>query len=350
MLPGRRPAGYNAAVDDDTDERFDVKFHAAGHGTIGRPASVAVMSPVIVILTALGIGCHRATSPPPRSVAAETALPATFSVQPRPADDSLTGRELYLNHCGPCHGADGGGRGEGARSLFPRPHNFRSSKFRLVSTVNGVPSRADLGAVLVRGVPGASMPSFRPFAEATRGRLIDEVLRFRREGLQAALAFKLGDAHQEDEIATEELREILDLQLTPGAPVAVPKWGPATEALVRRGGEIYIQQQCARCHGPDGRGDTGLYLANEEGYPTRPRNLVWEEFKGGTDPPSIFVRIRLGLPGTPMVANPNLSEQELAALVHHVRSLAREPKWPLTNYQRAKLVLDRGFLSPGHPQ
>jgi hypothetical protein len=90
-------------------------------------------------------------------------------------------------------------------------------------------------------------------------------------------------------------------------------------------------------------------LADEEGYPTRPRNLIWEEFKGGHDPASVAVRIRLGLPGTPMAANPNLSGQELAALVHYCRSLAREPKWQLTNHQRAVLVLDRGFLSPGHP-
>ena len=124
--------------------------------------------------------------------------------------------------------------------------------------------------------------------------------------------------------------------------------GQATGALIRRGREIYVKQNCPRCHGRDGNGDTGLYLADEEGYPTRPRNLVWEEFKGGHEPSSVSVRIRLGLPGTPMAANPNLSEQELVALVHYCRSLARGPKWQLTNHQRAKLVLDRGFLSPGH--
>jgi len=335
-------------VDDDTDERFDVTFHAAAHWAINGPASVAVMASVLLILTALGIGCHGATSPPPRPEASETAQPATLSVQPRPADNSLTGRELYQNHCSPCHGADGGGRGEAARSLFPGPHDFRTSKFRLVSTVNGVPAPADLDAVLVRGVPGASMPSFQQFSEAARGKLIEEVFRLRREGLQEALVLKLRDEYQEDDIDAEELRKILDRQLTPGAAVAVPALGQATEALIRRGREVYVRQNCPRCHGPDGTGDTGLYLADEEGYPTRPRNLVWEDFKGGREPPSVFVRIRLGLPGTPMAANPSLSEQELSALVHYVRSLACEPKWQLTNYQRAKLVLDRGFLSPGH--
>ncbi len=327
-----------------------MKFHAAACGTLGEPASVAVVGSVLLILTALGIGCHRATSPPARPVASETAWPATSSVQPRPADDSLTGRELYQNHCSPCHGTDGDGRGEAARSLFPRPHNFRSSKFRLVSTVNGVPAPADLDAVLVRGVPGTSMPSFQQFSDAARSKLIDEVLRLRREGVRETLVLKLRDEYEDDDIDAEELRQIMDRQLTPGAAVAVPVLGQATEALIRRGREVYVKQNCPRCHGPDGTGDTGLYLSDEEGYPTRPRNLVWEDFKGGREPPSVLVRIRLGLPGTAMAANPNLGEQELSALVHYVCSLAREPKWQLTNYQRAKLVLDRGFLSPGHSE
>lgn len=349
MLPGKRPAGYNAAVDDDADERFDVKSHTAAKWVICGHATLAAAGPVLLILTVLGAGCQRAALPPASPAASETAQPATVSVQPRPADASLTGRELYLHHCGACHGADGGGRGEGARSLFPRPHNFRSSKFRLVSTVNGVPAPADLDAVLVRGIPGTSMPSFRQFAEAARGRLIEEVLKLRREGVQEAVTLKLQDGSQEEDIDQEEFREIVDRQLTPGAPLAVPALGQAGEAVLRRGGAVFVQQNCRRCHGPDGTGDTGLYLADEEGYPTRPRDLVWEEFKGGREPASVLVRIRLGLPGTPMAANPNLSEPELAALVHYVRSLGREPKWQLTNHQRAKRVLDRGFLSPGHP-
>ena len=114
--------------------------------------------------------------------------------------------------------------------------------------------------------------------------MIDEVLRLRREGVRESVVHTLRDEYQEDDIDAEELRKILDLQLTPGAAVAVPAWGQATEALIRRGQEIYVKQNCPRCHGRDGNGDTGLYLADEEGYPTRPRNLVWEEFKSRSRP------------------------------------------------------------------
>jgi mono/diheme cytochrome c family protein len=231
--------------------------------------------------------------------------------------------------------------------LFPNPRNFRTSKFRLTSIVHGGPLPADLGAVLVHGIPGTSMPSFPQLDEAARGELIGEVLRLRAEGARETVVQRLRVASPEDDIDAAELRTILDARLAPGAAVAVPELGQPTPASIGRGQEVYVKQNCRRCHGPDGTGGTELYLANEEGYPTRPRNLVWERFKGRPDLASIYLRIRLGLPGTPMAANPNLSDEELVALVHYCCSLAREPKWQLTNHQRAQLVLDRGYLSPG---
>lgn len=299
------------------------------------------------IILALGAGCQRLESPASSFSAGESAPATTGALRPRSAQVALTGRELYLRDCSPCHGGDTDSQGVAARSLFPKPRNFRTSKFRLVSTDNGVPAPADLNAVLTRGISGTSMPSFRQLEEAPRGELIGEVLRLRGEGVRESVVRRLRAEDEEDDIDAEGLRKLLDLQLTPGAAVAVPPLGQATEALIQRGQEVFVTQNCPRCHGRDGGGDAGLYLADEEGYPTRPRNLVWEEFKGAPDLPSLYVRIRLGLPGTPMAANPNLSQQDLVSLVHYVRSLGREPKWQLTNHQRAKLVLEHGFLSPG---
>lgn len=261
----------------------------------------------------------------------------------------MTDRELYRRHCSSCHGPDGDGRGVATRFLFPNPRNLRTSKFRLASTVHGGPLPADLDAVLVHGIPGTSMPSFPQLDEAARRELIGEVLRLRGEGVREAVLQRLREAFPEDDIDAEELRTILDARLVPGAAAAVPESGPPTPASIGRGQEVYVRQNCRRCHGPDGTGGTELYVADEEGYPTRPRNLVWEEFKSRHDPAAVYLRIRLGLPGTPMAANPNLSDEELGALVHYCCSLAREPAWQLTNHQRAQLVLDRGYLSPGHP-
>lgn len=306
----------------------------------------AAAAVVFAVLTASGTGC-RPASPSHSTVSAPDAVltqPSTWAV------GDQTGRELYQRHCASCHGLDGDGRGAGARSLFPRARNFRTSEFRLVSTVNGVPAPGDVDGVLRDGVPGTSMPSFRELDTAAREALTAEVLRLRREGLRETLVYRLREETGEDDLDEHELRGLLDGPLTPGEAVAVPTLGEATPELIRKGEEIFIAQNCPRCHGRDGNGETALYLADDEGYPARPRNLVWEEFKGGRDPASLFVRIRLGLPGTPMAANPNLSDQQLSALVHFCRSLSREPKWQLTNHQRSQLVLERGFLSPGHPQ
>jgi mono/diheme cytochrome c family protein len=299
----------------------------------------------VALVLVIGNGCRPPVASPVSSPAA--ASPETLPVAvAKPADeDTATGRELYLRYCGACHGTDGDGQGVAARFLFPKPRNFCSSRFRLVSTTSGVPTPTDLDKILLGGVPGTAMPSFRQFGDAARSKLIDEVLRLRREGMREVLAQMLQS--EGDAIDAGELQELLDLRLTPGPAVAVPAFGPVTPALVRQGQEIFAKQGCPRCHGSDGTGDTGLCLADDEGYPTRPRNLVWEEFKGGNDSTAVYVRILLGMPGTPMAANPNLSPPELVAVVHFCRSLGRDPKWQLTNHQRAKRVLDRGFLSPG---
>ena len=334
----------------DADEVFHVRFRAAANAATCGLATLAALSSVLaaIAITVPGGGCGRPASPVTHSSTAAPAPATIVSARPRSAENSMTGGELYLRHCSPCHGLDGDGQGVATRFLLPKPRNFRTSKFRLVSSLNGVPTSADLDAVLIHGISGTAMPSFRHLEEASRGKVISEVSRLRREGVRESVVHRLQEEYQEDDIDPEELRKMLDCQLAPGAAASAPPLGQATGALLRQGREIYIKQNCPRCHGGDGNGDTGLYLADEEGYPTRPRNLVREEFKGGHEPASISVRIRLGLPGTPMAANPNLSEQELVALVHYCRSLAREPKWQLTNHQRAKRVLDRGYLSPGH--
>lgn len=328
------------------DEKFRGTVYRATAGLATRTAGG-----VLVLLVALGgAGCPRATPTPSGAAPSVSAPAADLAGRPPAAADALAGGESYRRDCSPCHGLKGDGQGPATRFLYAKPRNFRTSKFRLVSTVNGVPTPADVDAVLVRGVPGASMPSFPQLDATARGALVGEVLRLRGEGLREAVVQRLRQESPEDELDADEVRLRLDWQLTPGAAVAVPEGGPPTGALVQRGQEVYVQQNCPRCHGRDGTGDSGLYLSDEEGFPTRPRNLQQEDLKGGPDPRSIAVRIRLGLPGTPMAANPNLSADDVLALVHYIRSLGRDPKWQWTNYQRAQRVLERGFLSPGHPR
>jgi hypothetical protein len=82
-------------------------------------------------------------------------------------------------------------------------------------------------------------------------------------------------------------------------------------------------------------------MYDEARRPTTPRNLVRDPMKGGSQAQSLYLRIRLGMPGTPHPASPALQEADLVALVHYCQSLGREPKQHLTNSQRAALAAGR---------
>jgi hypothetical protein len=76
-------------------------------------------------------------------------------------------------------------------------------------------------------------------------------------------------------------------------------------------------------------------LFDTAGYPDFPRDLVHDVFKGGNQLDSIYLRILLGMPGTPHPASVSLSVEQLIALTHYCYCLGEEPKRTLTNYQRA---------------
>ncbi len=76
-------------------------------------------------------------------------------------------------------------------------------------------------------------------------------------------------------------------------------------------------------------------LFDVQGRPDFPRDLVRDVFKGGNTASDIYLRILLGMPGTPHPANVSMSQSQLIALAQYCQSLGREPKLVLTNHQRA---------------
>ena len=86
------------------------------------------------------------------------------------------GGGLYRQHCSHCHGITGDGHGPTAASLNPYPRDFRLGKFKYKSTpLRSVPRDRDLTKVLVNGVPGTSMPSFRTLPDDEIAALVDYV-------------------------------------------------------------------------------------------------------------------------------------------------------------------------------
>ena len=205
-----------------------------------------------------------------------------------------------------------------------------------------MPTRDDIDRVIALGMPGTSMRAFTELSAAQRELLVDEVLRFRREGEAERarnMLRSLGESASDAEIR-EHVRE----RMTPGRVVVAPLQKAGGTQAIERGRTLYFRQGCQACHGSDGIGAADLRLLTDEGVATRGRDLVHEPFKGGHARESIYLRITLGMPGAPMPASRTLSPPELSDLVDYCLSLSREPKRLLTNHQRAQQATARVYL------
>lgn len=251
---------------------------------------------------------------------------------------SSAGREtaLYIQHCAACHGEKGDGQGIAAKFLFPKPRDFRAGRFRLISTTNGVPTEADIDAVLVRGMPGSAMLSWAHLSEADRKLLVKQVLELRRQGareVELALAADSGD-----ELSEDQIQEAVDQATAVGPAFDTPAIGDADAASVARGREVYMSKGCAACHGNEGKGDGQQVMVDAEGLPTRPRDLTLGTFKGSSDPVPVYQRIALGMPGTPMPSSQGLVHEQVADLVHYIRSISDEAIRQATVLKRQRLL------------
>jgi cytochrome c553 len=53
--------------------------------------------------------------------------------------DAPLGAQVFARHCAVCHGPNGRGNGPAAPSMFPRPRDFSSGRFKYKSTAAGEP-------------------------------------------------------------------------------------------------------------------------------------------------------------------------------------------------------------------
>jgi mono/diheme cytochrome c family protein len=254
------------------------------------------------------------------AAASDTAL--ALSQVTGTVEANQLGQQLYSRHCAACHGAQGDGQGTAAAFVFPRPRNFQAGRFRLVSTANNVPLRDDLHAVLLRGMPGSSMPPWGHLPQVEREALVDEVMRLRQLGARASYiaVLKEQDEMTDEEIAADdvqqEIQEYVNRFTTPGETTVVPEMGAPTEEAINRAKVTYANFGCLQCHGSEGKGDGVQAMIDEEGISTAPRDFTLGIFKGGADPGSLYRRIAYGMPGTPMPSSTQMKTQQMIDLVH----------------------------------
>ena len=215
------------------------------------------------------------------------------------------GKATYERKCVVCHGPEGRGKGEASYLLFPKPRDFVTAKYRIVSTWDGVPTDEDLYRTISRGMPGSAMPPWEHLSEETRWGLVHYVKSFARRSWTIEPAVE----------PTE------DGDLGEGVMAVPPEPAYSAEAQ-NRAASLFLDRGCAGCHGKTGKGDGEKEQIDDEGYPTRPRDLTRGIYKGSPDGESVYRRIVAGLPGTPMPMSDWAHGNDAWDLTHYVLEMS----------------------------
>jgi cytochrome c oxidase cbb3-type subunit 2 len=241
------------------------------------------------------------------------------------------GRSVYARQCAPCHGDSGRGDGPAAYLLYPRPRDFTSGRYKLVSTWEGVPTDEDLLASITRGMPGSAMPAWGHLPERTRRALVAYVKSLSAQPL--------------------EVQPASDPTPDGGSGrgvVKVPPEPPDGPASLARARELFADA-CASCHGASGRGDGVQEQYDDFGYPTRPRDLTLGVFKGNPSSESVYRRIISGMPGTPMPSSSWAYGDDAWHLSRLVRSWSSDRQRQRVEMRRETIRATRLDKLPIHP-
>lgn len=257
----------------------------------------------------------------------------TAEVKPPPSSPKLLalGKQIYNKQCAACHGVKGRGDGEAAYLLYPKPRNFAAANYRLVSTWDRIPTDQDLFNTITRGMPGSAMPSWRHLPEEQRWALVYYVKSLSEKTLNVKAQKQPGA----DGSGGEGL-------------IQVPPEPPYDAAAKARALELF-RDACASCHGPMGKGDGAQEQVDEEGFPTRPRDLTAGVFKGSPEPVQLYRRIVAGIPGSPMPMSDWAYGNDAWHLVHYVRSLSSEKQRERVEMKKFEIVATRVKELPDHP-
>ncbi|MCC7430043.1 c-type cytochrome [bacterium] len=238
------------------------------------------------------------------------------------------GKTTYLKQCSACHGVDGKGNGEAAYLLYPKPRDFVSDSYRLVSTWEGIPTDTDLFYTISRGIPGSSMPSWAHLPEDTRWALV----------------------HYVKSLATEPINvETTESDVNDQTGVVKVPAEPANdEKSLARGKELFISG-CASCHGQNAKGENVQEQFDSKGFPIRPRDLTQGIFKGNPDSKEVYRRIIAGLPGSPMPASAWAYGDDAWHLTHFVMSLSSDEQREKVEMKKFTIVATKVSQLPDHP-
>lgn len=222
------------------------------------------------------------------------------------------GREIYSRQCAGCHGSTGDGKGVAAQYLNPPPRDYRLGRFKFTSTPRGSkPRRDDLARIIRYGAKGTSMPSFRWMAHDDVEAVIDYVTLLSSRGEVEFRLMKVAESQlgEEDDIDPTVVAE--------QAQMVAQSWAEADTQIVRpltpqpqytaesieSGARAFVQLNCYKCHGRDGRGNKQFDVGKDDwGRIAYAADLTTGMLHGGRRPVDIYRRIYSGINATPMPA------------------------------------------------
>ena len=117
---------------------------------------------------------------------------ASFFINP--GEKLVLGQQLYKAYCMNCHGFTGDGKGRIAENMTPRPRDFRLGKFKYTSTAASErASTKDLHRMIIDGIPGTYMPSFKVMAKSQRDAIVAYIKYLAMRGeLEQRLCLEIG--------------------------------------------------------------------------------------------------------------------------------------------------------------
>ena len=245
----------------------------------------------------------------------------------------MQGMDLYRFRCEVCHGEMGMGDGVAADLMYPRPRDFSLALFKYKTSPGTLPPRdEDLFNTIKFGLQGTAMPGWASLLSDEQIRSLIPVIK----SLDTTAAWAPDDADEETfdedgyytktDFRTVTEAEPLDGQIT------------YSEESVVKGREAFIKS-CKECHGETARGniESGKKLEDDWGYRIWPRNLTkpwtWratQSVAAGDKErdetiQSIYSRLSIGIPGTPMPAHRAVEEG-------NKDPVSLEDRWHIANF------------------
>lgn len=207
------------------------------------------------------------------------------------------GREVYEVQCAICHGQDGDGNGMAAHMFRIQPRDFRRGLFKFRSTPSGsLPTDEDLFQTVTQGLRWTGMVGRADLPEGDRKAVVMYLKTF------------------SPRFSAER----------PATPIALTPPPPRNQDLLVKGGQLYRDAECGKCHGEAGRGDgpSAPGMKDDWGWPTQPSDLSWRPLKRGSAPEATYLTIATGLSGTPMPSYGDaLDGKEIWSLVYYLETL-----------------------------